>query len=449
MKSTLNLTIGGNVKKFIPVFFVLLFFLIGISEASENIKIENIYEKEFDVDAPIEDIIFGKAKLKVSQAKKIGVLGLESKNSDEEVEIDYPGVLKTKNKVIWYKPDGTRIKELSLEKFGKPSHHDLSVYSNKTYLLKTGEVMVKNDSGLDVVDIYVYDDKGNFKWSKNSWIGYPKISGNEKYIATGKDQFGMFQLRECLFYNINGNLLWKYSIDAYDVIVKPLFSKGVLIIERDTKGKVKIKLIGVNGKEIWEREIDIQHVRYVKSNNKNNIIIYGGIMWDSDLKKLKSQNEIYILYCFDENGNLLWQNKVKNFSNSFHHLALTKKSNYLVGFTMWKKIWIMNIATGKIIWERPLKDFNITEDVSKHKRQYRLDISCDGKYLQLIGIIWKSGLKKLNIPLEGKENEIFLIDVKNGDILEKDSIFKGEFIGESNLLQKTGTKLQRYKIEKE
>lgn len=404
---------------------------INLSTASiqePEIKIEKIFERTFDED--IEDVVFGKAKMTVKKAIAIGYKGLEKERPDKEIEVDYPKVIKTNNKVVWLNKNGGKVKELSLEKYGKPYEIDGVHYFNESKILHSGRILIENKVYGNLFNLFAYDDQGNFIWSRYNTSILPQISESEKYIITGK-------ANKVILCKISGEELWSREISQsfqFATFVKGKGNEYIILFEKD-----KVTLVDIYGNTEWVENIEINtlplSITDVLSTRNCEIVMYTCIKPARNIDELNE--EVYVLYAFNHLGKLTWApKKTIGFKSRWHKFKISSDSKYLAGLTLWDNVWVMDINTGEIIWKKDLKNFNI----NIKNKNYNLDLSEDGKYLILTGIVKKSKIGK------SEKDDFILLSGQSGKILKRDFIPRGKFLTSDKLLSTKARKIRIYKL---
>ncbi len=131
------------------------------------------------------------------------------------------------------------------------------------------------------------------------------------------------------------------------------------------------------------------------------------------------------------------------FENKFNDMILSANGKYLFGLRrFYKSIWGIDSLKGKI-WGKELEGI-VVEDKAK---RFFLDVSADGKYVQLLYLTNWEELKSPGKKVEGEKDKFLFLDGRSGKILRKYGSFKGKFLGEDKLLKKEGKKLKIYKVK--
>ncbi len=142
----------------------------------QNIQLETVYERTFP--DTIVDVIFDTATVSLSEAKAMGwkdeAFSVEEKEKGK-VNVSYPCVLITKDKISFLDKEGNVKKEMDKEQGTK-----ILYSSNGKYILKKYYYNGDNDSGGGAK---LYDNEGNIIWEKRE--GAFSAVSDEGYTATG------------------------------------------------------------------------------------------------------------------------------------------------------------------------------------------------------------------------------------------------------------------------
>lgn len=338
------------------------------------------------------------------------------------VKFQYPKVIITEKRIKFLNEKGRMENNIILNR----KNMEWPLYNNKwerIVPLDSDKIVIGGNKGEYPFgeDSYLY-----IKWidKKGKTIKIEKgclttiLSENGKYIVDGD----LYEGYDCILYDINGNRLWIYNAEENLKGMHILHDEKVVIIEgiEEKKDKAKISLIETNGKKLWEKEI-VRASGYdhnIFSTRENKIIVYGGGgIYDN---KTKNYIEEYVLYGFDEKGNLLWEPKEYiGFDNNFRGLKLSEK--FLCGVRVGGYLWMMDINNGNIVWEHNLGKFNLKD------YEILYQISLDDKYILL--------------------GESILLDTRNGKILKRIERIKGaRLLDKNNIWSKKDNKIEIFSI---
>ena len=381
---------------------------------TETIEPKPIMEYTVDEEEEVVDVLFDKTTLSVKKAVALGMTGLEQKEETEIVNVPYPKVLVTRKAVKFLDEKGEVERKVLLKK----NYNEWAEVS-----LSTGKMIIEGEKGEgEKYSKYLkwIDGTGKIKHIEDHILGEfgsSIMSKNGRYIAVGLGREIMSpEVDICELYDMDGNRLWKYEIGYPYVGCMNIFNDGSVVIVRALgEDKCEIALMDVKGNKIWKHKIADGTVHEMFSTIEGKILIY--------ISNFIKDPDEFILYGFDKNGRFLWEPKrYVGFDNSFRCLKISEESCLLCGGRVGGYLWVMDINTGKILWEYKLESFNLGD----YKTLYQ--ISPDGKYMLL--------------------GESILLDPRNAKVLKRIENFFGEthFLSTDQILRKKDNKIEIFNI---
>ncbi len=373
-------------KRKIILILIMLVSLDLLWAQEQQVKIETIFEKEFEEE--IIDVAFPSEEEIVA--------------SEKQGKFPHPRTVVFKNKIKFFDSEGNLLKEISLEKFGKPSEINPEIYPNFVTLLKSGKVLIDNRVSDYEHNLYFYDGEGNLLWTKMDIGNEPFVSGNEKYIVTGMKNFLVDGSEECVVFELSGVELFRRRF-KWPWFVHSLSDDQLVIGEYS-----KISLFKVRGEKRWT----ISDFDFLKSEYK---VKTGRIDSNNVILVLTRNKE---LFAFDENANLLWQQRKVPFTAI--EIAPMQIICLLARADMMDYVYALDLKSGNRLWE-----LNDIED----EEFDGIQVSTQSLFL----------LQRYGEWAPAKKKCMLLIDGKNGRVIKKiedQNDINGMFLGDYILIKK-------------
>lgn len=260
----------------------------------------------------ITNVIFGETDMTVSEARAMGVEGLEQSDPNESVKVKYPKVVIVGNKkdiekyketliesIKFFNNRGKLKKEIPVQKYipDKQSPGSIEIPKNEKYLgINTP---IKEDKGISRVRTVVFNSDGDSLWGFEHSSVDIYLSPNGEYMVGQGWEEGPI-----VVYNKNGKILNEIENEEFDMSFSADGSYFAVFVRKiDWKMETKIfsdrlsadlVVIDAQGKELWKKEkIAKGDASFGKVKISNNTII--AITGLGELK----------VYYFNKDGKLL------------------------------------------------------------------------------------------------------------------------------------------------
>jgi hypothetical protein len=265
----------------------------------------------------ITNMIFGETEMLVSDARALGVKGLEQRRADEKIRVRYPKVVMVSDKetikkykealiesIKFFDSSGKLKKEIPVQKYipKKRSPGSVGISDNEKYLWIN--TPTKEDKGISRVSTVVFDSDGKRLWGFEHNSASMYLSPNGEYIVGFPD----LECGECpiLVYNKNGKILEEIGKDdqSYDIAFSKdgsYFAVRVIKIDWEMETNIHINrqsadllVIDDQGNELWRKE------KIAKGDAS-----FGEVKISNDTIIFMTGFGEFKIYYFDKNGGLL------------------------------------------------------------------------------------------------------------------------------------------------
>lgn len=302
---------------------------------------------------------------------------------------------------------------------------------------------ISNVNGSRDYLIAKYDKNGKLLWKKTYDTGsrddayHVATDSEDNILVTGKAAKKFLTIK----YDKNGNLLWashdgkgsedgalNLAVDSKDNVIVTGSSKEVVF------GYYTIKY-DKNGKMLWRnywRPAETELGRAVGTDSEDNVIVLGVA---TNAKDERAWDD-YTFYAFkyDENGNVLWQNKYGTSydrSEPFSVAVDSKDNIFLIGFASNNHdndFYVVKVdKNGKVIWDKTYNKYKsdiaydavidpedniyitgVTSNSNINEEFYAIKIDNDGK------LIWEKVYDKTSNDISrgitlDSENSIYIV----------------------------------------